>query len=145
MIVDTVERMHLYASVLPYAREIRACFLREDAAGMPCETRIKAYETRPDDARRFEVHDHTVDLMIGITGEEIIHLCGADELTPAEPLQGGGDGRKMDGAPRGHTVRLRPGLFIAIYPGEAHMVAGQTEKGVPGSVNKWVVKIPLGE
>ena len=107
MIVDTVERMHLYTSVLPFAEEIAQCFMTRNAAQAPCEVREKTYETKPDEARRFEVHAHTIDLMIGIQGEEIIHLCNPNELKEAEVLPNGADGRKLDGEPRGHAGGVR--------------------------------------
>ena len=81
--------------------------------------------------------------MIGFEGSEIIHICDQASLTPAEPLPNGADGMKMDGAPQGHAVQLLPGTFVAIYPGEAHMVGGQIVPGQAEPLHKWVVKVPL--
>lgn len=142
MIIDTIDRIGLYASVLPYAKELGERFLAQSTDAAPCEIRQKAYNTRADAQRRFEVHAHTIDLMMGISGEEVIHLCRPDELTPAEPLPNGADGQKLDGSPRGHAVLLRPNCFVAIYPGEAHMVGGQVVPGEAQAIRKWVVKIP---
>lgn len=145
MIMDTFERLPLYAELLPCAEELRAHAQTKDAEGLPFEVRFKAYETKADEKRRFEVHRRTIDLMMGFEGSEIIHICPEDELTPGELLPNGADGQKLNGAPRGTAALLKPGWFIAILPGEAHMVAGQVTPGETGSVSKWVVKLPSPE
>lgn len=143
MICDTMDRIALYEGVLPHAKEIAALFAAQSAEGASVEIRDKRYDTKPDAKRRFEVHAHTIDLMIGFEGSEIIHVCPQAELNPAEPLPNGADGMKMDGAPRGSAVVLRPGSFVALYPGEAHMVGGQMIPGRAEPLHKWVVKLPL--
>lgn len=143
MIIDTMERIALYDGILPHAKELAALYAAGSPEGASVEIRDKRYDTKEDARRRFEVHHHTIDLMIGFEGIEVIHICPMDELTPAEPLPKGSDGMKMDGAPRGHAVRLLPGTFVAIYPGEAHMVGGQVIPGEAAPLHKWVVKIPL--
>ena len=143
MIIDTMERIALYEGVLPHAKEIAALWQAQSAEGASIEIRDKRYDTKPDAKRRFEVHARTIDLMIGFEGCEVIHICPQADLEPAELLPNGADGMKMNGAPQGHAVQLRPGTFVAIYPGEAHMVGGQTLSGTAEPLHKWVVKIPL--
>ena len=143
MIIDTMERIALYDGILPHAKEIAALWQAQSAEGAAIEIRDKHYDTKPDAKRRFEVHARTIDLMIGFEGREIIHICDQANLLPAEPLPGGADGMKMDGAPQGHAVQLLPGMFVAIYPGEAHMVGGQVIPGISEPLHKWVVKLPL--
>ena len=143
MIIDTMERVALYEGVLPHAKEIAALWQAQSAEGATIEIRDKRYDTKPDEKRRFEVHARTIDLMIGLEGCEVIHICPQAELEPAEALPNGADGMKMNGAPQGHAVQLRPGTFVAIYPGEAHMVGGQVLCGTAEPLHKWVVKIPL--
>lgn len=143
MICDTMDRIVLYESILPNAKEIAALFAAQSSEGASVEIRDKRYDTKPDDKRRFEVHAHTIDLMIGFEGSEVIHVCPQEDLAPAEPLPGGADGMKMDGPPQGSAVRLRPGSFVALYPGEAHMVGGQITPGTAAPIRKWVVKLPL--
>lgn len=143
MIIDTMERIALYEGVLPHAKEIAALWQTQSVEGATIEIRDKRYDTKPDEKRRFEVHARTIDLMIGLEGCEVIHICPQAELEPAEALPNGADGMKMNGAPQGHAVQLRPGTFVAIYPGEAHMVGGQVLCGTAEPLHKWVVKIPL--
>ena len=143
MIVDTMDRIALYEGILPHAREVAALWAAGSPEGAPFEVRQKAYDTKPDSARLFEVHDHTIDLMCGVSGAEVIHVCPAGELEVGNPLPGGADGRKLIGGPRGSAVVLAAGTFVALYPGEAHMVGGQRVPGEAEPLSKWVVKLPL--
>ena len=142
MIMDTVEKLPLYEGLIPYAKELSERFRTRNTEGFSFEVRFKEYETKADDKRKFEVHRHTIDLMMCFEGEEIIHICSEKELQPGEPLPDGGDGMKLIGAPRGSAVVIKPGCFVAIFPGEAHMVGGRTTADESGSISKWVVKLP---
>lgn len=143
MIIDTMDRIALYEGILPKAKEIAALWAAKSPEGATMEVRQKAYNTKPDETRKFEVHDHTIDLMIGLSGSEIIHVCPASELEEGEPLPNGADGRKLIGGPRGSAVVLRAGHFVALYPGEAHMVGGQCVLGEAAPLEKWVVKLSV--
>ncbi len=105
------------------------------------EVRVKKYPTKDDDARLVEVHEHTIDLMVALSGREVIHLCDPAELTPGAPLPDGADGRKLQGAPRGLAFTLEAGHFLAIFPGEAHMVGGHPQTR-PDTIDKLVIKLP---
>ncbi len=150
MILDHVTALCRYVQALPgvgqFARPIEkfdeGSLARLEALGF--QVLRKRYDTRDDGARRFEVHDHTVDLMVALEGSEIIHLCDPADLRSAEALPGGADGRKLDGGPQGSAVLLRAGQFIAIMPGEAHMVAGHPD-GRPASIDKLVLKLAVEE
>lgn len=144
MILDTISRLPLYASQIPGAAQIAAAFHSQMPQSAPCEVREKSYALKEDEKRRFEVHFHTIDLMIAAEGAEVIHLCPAEQLIPAESLPNGADGRKLDGQPQGTSVLLEKGWFCAIFPGEAHMVGGKIQSNA-GSIAKWVVKVPCTE
>ena len=141
MILDKISRLPLYESLIPGAGQIAAAFLAHSPQAVPFEVREKSYAQKEDSQRRFEVHYRTIDLMIAAEGAEVIHLCPADRLVPAEALPNGADGRKLDGAPQGTAVVLEKGYFCAIEPGEAHMVGGKDVDN-PGAITKWVVKAP---
>lgn len=142
MILDLIARLPMYGSLIPGAEDIASAFAAQSPKSAPCEVREKRYAPRADADRRFEVHDHTIDLMMARDGAEVIHICPEDALTPAEALPNGADGRKLEGAPRGSAILLEQGWFCAIFPGEAHMVAGRPG-GAEGEIDKWVVKVPL--
>lgn len=147
MIHGSIEQLIDHRSALPgvdrtlHAMIKRGLTLHQafEAAGI--EVRDKAYPTRGDDRRQFEVHDRTIDLMVALEGEEVVHVCPAAELQPGMPLPDGADGRKLSGAPRGMAVPLKAGQFAAFFPGEAHMVAGHPAQG-PGAIHKLVIKLP---
>ena len=141
MILDSVLHLPLYEAQIPGAAQIADAFESAAPQETSCEVREKHYTLKDDAKRRFEVHYHTIDLMIARDGGEIIHICPMDRLAPAEALPNGGDGRKLDGAPQGTAVLLEQGYFCAILPGEAHMVGGKSG-GEEGSIDKWVVKVP---
>ena len=144
MITDRISNLSLYEPVIPGAKAIAKAFLSSDSGAAPCEVREKSYEQKEDSKRRYEVHFHTIDLMMAREGSEVIHVCPMDRLAAAEELPGGADGMKMDGRIQGSAVLLEEGYFCAIFPGEAHMVGGKTY-GNTSSVTKWVVKVPCTE
>lgn len=141
MILDTISSLPLYDTIIPGAGRIAAAYTSRRPGNAGVEVREKSYQTKLDENRRFEVHYRTIDLMVARNGCEIIHICPMEQLQPAEELPKGADGRKLDGAPQGSEILLKEGYFCAIFPGEAHMVAGQPD-GVETSIDKWVVKVP---
>lgn len=140
MILDLISRLPLYDTLIPGATQIAAAYFAKDPAAAPCEVREKSYATKPDAQRRFEVHQHTIDLMMARQGAEIIHICPQEDFTPAEALKD--DGCKLDGSVHGSAIVLNENYFCAIFPGEAHAVGGHVGNQ-PGSIDKWVVKVRL--
>ena len=86
MITDRMERIGRYAGVLPHATEIARLFRegKPESEAAPLEVRDKRYETKADEKRQFEVHAHTIDLMIGLARLPVpeIHLT-EEEPDPA--------------------------------------------------------------
>ena len=147
MIYDRVDRLIAHRSSLPLvdkainAMNSKGLNLVQAFEQAGVEVRQKQYSTRADENRLFEVHDHTIDLMVALSGSETVHLCAPEELAPGHPLPDGADGRKLLGGPRGLKVTLQAGHFLAIFPGEAHMVGGHPEGG-PDAIDKLVIKLP---
>lgn len=144
MIIDLISRLPLYEAQIPGAGRIAKAFEARKPEEAPCEVRRKSYPPKSPGQRRFEVHYHTIDLMMAGSGAEEIRLIPWKNLAPAEPLPGGADGRKLDGEPQGSAVTLEAGSFCAIFPGEAHMVGGPAGNA-PEGIDKWVVKVPAPE
>jgi len=140
LILDLISRLPLYNALIPGAVQIANSYFAQDPAAVPCEVREKSYATKADNQRRFEVHGHTIDLMMARHGAEVIHICPQEDFTPAEPLKD--DGYKLDGSIHGSAIVLKENYFCAIFPGEAHAVGGYVENH-PGSIDKWVVKVRL--
>lgn len=145
MIADSMDRIGLYAGIIPYAEKLQTRYLSGDMDGLPFEVRHKQYETKPEEKRQYEVHFHTIDLMIGLDGAETIDLAPMSALQPGAPLPNGGDGMKLVGNGRADVVRLEKRRFVAIYPGEAHRVGGQIVPGKAETLTKLVVKLPCPE
>ena len=145
MIVDSIKRLPLYADILPYAAELYQCSVSRSTGTLPFPVRDKQYSTKADTARKFEVHRKTIDVMLCFDGAEIIHICPEKNLTPDMPLGNGEDGMKLIGKPQGTALLLCAGYFVAIFPGEAHMVGGQRISGIAEPVSKWVAKLPAPE
>ena len=133
MIADSMERIGLYAGIIPYAEKLQTRYLSGDMDGLPFEVRHKQYETKSEEKRQYEVHFHTID------------LAPMSALQPVAPLSNGGDGMKLVGNGRADVVRLEKRRFVAIYPGEAHRVGGQIVPGKAETLTKLVVKLPCPE
>ena len=140
MILDLISRLPLYDALIPGATQIAAAFTAENPTAASCEVREKSYATKTDDKRRFEVHEHTIDLMMARHGAEVIHICPKEDFIPAEALKD--DGCKLDGPVHGSAIVLNENYFCAIFPGEAHAVGGIVD-AQPGTIDKWVVKVRL--
>ena len=141
MILDRIENLPLCEGLIPGAGRIAKAFRDGRAQDAPYEVREKAYATKDDADRLFEVHGRTIDLMIARSGAEVIHICPEAGMERIRPLPDGADGYKLASPPRGTAALLSEGMFCAIFPGEAHMVAGRAG-GKDGRVEKWVVKVP---
>lgn len=140
MILDLISRLPLYDALIPGAAQIADAYAAQVTTEVPCEVREKRYATKPDEQRRFEVHEHTIDLMMARHGAEVIHICPREDFTPAEALKD--DGCKLDGRIHGSAIVLKEDYFCAIFPGEAHAVGGHVDDR-QSSIDKWVVKVRL--
>ena len=93
MITDSMERIGLYEGIIPYAKELEARYRSGDTDGLPFEVRHKQYETKPEEKRQYEVHFHTIDLMVGLDGAETIDRAwagrDADQMGGEAALPGG--------------------------------------------------------
>ncbi|MCR4665847.1 MAG: YhcH/YjgK/YiaL family protein [Desulfovibrio sp.] len=93
--------------------------------------------------RRYEVHRCFIDVQFLTRGVEELAICSASSLSQPLPFDTARDiGFFEDRAEEDALIRLRPGLFCVIYPGEAHMpclLHGENRE----PVEKYVAKIPL--
>ena len=98
-----------------------------------------SYTPAPAETRQFEVHKRYIDIQFLESGEELVHI------THGKPEPGNFDeGKDCGFYPKGMepdaTVRLRPGFFCVIFPGEAHMPNVASTKA-PTPVDKRVAKV----
>lgn len=99
---------------------------------------MSEYTTRPASACRWEAHRHHLDIQCLAGGEERIGVVPAARLERG-PFDADADVAWLSGS--GDFLTLRPGQFVILWPGDAHMPG--VEAGAPGLVRKVVVKVSL--
>ncbi len=150
MLTGKVQPSSLYSLCLPHWEDILAFAdtaknLSPGSYQLECGVRVlvKSYDTKAPEQCRYESHRKTIDLMIGLEGEEYIYVLPAQQLTPSEE-QPERDAIKYHENPLLGRVLLSPGSFAAFFPGEAHGVGVWTQ-GEKQPLKKLVVKLPVEE
>lgn len=102
---------------------------------------VSTYEPKTEETAVYESHDIMADIQAVLAGDEYLDMF---------PLKGGekesmrDDGRDLvlyaDKPEYAARVRLVPGMFALLLPGEAHMPCIRASSG---TVRKIVVKIPV--
>ena len=154
MIVDRLEHLSRYGSVLPGMEEILVWISRTDLRTLPAgKTAISGglyvlrenYLTKPLEACVFEAHERYADLQIVLSGTEAFGYRPKDRKgysvkMPYDPEK---DVEKY-GVPALFTrVVLEPGMFALALPTDLHMPKLAVGESVP--VEKAVLKIRLSE
>ena len=97
------------------------------------------YETIPEEESFYEAHELYGDIHIMTKGCEKVCISRPDELTEFERIP-----ENDFVAYRGeaaHTMILRPGTFLVVFPGDAHKIKMQVDG--PEPVRKAVFKFKL--
>lgn len=94
------------------------------------------YDTIPEEEGFFEAHRRYLDLHIMLEGEERVDIAHPDGLTQFDHRD---DFYALRG-PADHTLILRPGWFLAVFPGDAHRIKLRTGPE-PQRVTKAVFKV----
>ena len=152
MILDNIKNSILYKSVLPGLESAlgRAASYtadnypggRVDIDGDDIFLLLNTYETHPLDTACFEAHRKYADVMYMIEGEETIYVKNTDALTRiTKPYDEAIDATiaELDGDAT--AVRLLPGMFILLLPGDAHAPGCHTD--ISHTVKKIIAKIKL--
>lgn len=101
---------------------------------------IDRYRTSPAAEKAWEAHRLKGDIQLLLAGEELCGFGALEGLTVTRPYDPIKDTEKYGPHPRpGPAIRLAPGRFAILFPGEAHQPGVQTDAG-PGEVIKVVVK-----
>lgn len=131
MIVDTLERLPLYAPPLRHLEKILD-FLAQDNAQPHADGRyelagddlfalVQAYTTKPVGDRLPEAHRRYTDLQVILAGREIIGWSLLERLTEhTEEFSKGGDIGFYTGEIL-TPVRLDAGMFALLFPNDAHL------------------------
>lgn len=158
MILDSVDRLPLYAALLPGAGRVLGFLGRRDLGDLPdgrveidggrLYASIESYAPRDADLSRFEAHRRHIDVQIlvgGDGGDGAFELCGvapARELSAVTPYDEAGDiffGRAAEAS----WIRVTRRRFAIFLPGDAHLPGRRPAGLVLPPVRKCVVKIPV--
>jgi len=101
---------------------------------------IDRYRTAPSADKAWEAHRLHGDIQLLLQGEELCGYGALDGLTITRPYDPAKDTEKYGPHPRpGPALRLVPGRFAILFPGEAHQ-PGVMSGPEPAEVVKVVVK-----
>ena len=94
-------------------------------------------ETSSDEGRLFEYHRRYLDIFVTVQGEERVDIATPGALTVTEQR---GDYWGCAGKAE-QSVRLSPGRFLVLFPGDAHRPGMAAEK--PEGISRIVFKIEI--
>lgn len=97
------------------------------------------YETLPEEECLYEGHERYGDIHIMLAGSEKVCISRPDRLTVVEEIPENDYAAYCGEAD--HTLILRPGSFLVVFPGDAHKIKMQVDG--PEQVRKAVFKFKL--
>lgn len=97
------------------------------------------YETIPEEESFYEAHERYGDIHIMLRGSEKVCISHPETLDRFEYTPEN-DFAAYRGAAQ-HTLILRPGTFLVVFPGDAHKI--KMHLGEPENVRKAVFKFKL--
>jgi len=114
---------------------------RYDFAGADIFALVMGYATRPPEAGLLEAHRDYVDIQMVLAGREgceCFPLAGLVPDCPYDPAKDVQFFRRPAAGPA--RLELQPGLFVALFPADAHLLSVQLGDQ-PEAVHKVVVKV----
>lgn len=150
MIVDTLDNWPLYPYPAPWQKAFAfIAALSPDAAdgeypivGREVFGIVWGYQTRPREDARYESHRKYMDIQTVLAGRESIACHQTDQLAVAAPYDDDRDIAFYRDQPARFHLQMPPGIFAALFPGDAHMPGLHPAETAAG-VKKVVVKIAL--
>ena len=150
MIFDVIERLELYAPVIPELRDVakelkREDFLTREDGTYYTESGIRyflqSFQSDPE-KDKYEVHDRFIDVQIVLTGREKLKATAYEIKLPENFKKENDFGSTMKVASENDMV-LTQGRFALLLPGEPHL-PGLSMSENHEDVRKAVFKIPFG-
>ena len=124
MLLDSIDRLHLYSDKIPHLKEALAK-LEEVKGAEPGRYEydggfilIQSGVCKHLETDEFEVHRKYVDVQCLFDGEEWFEWCDLSETEEGKPY----DEVKDKAAPKGYgsAMKLRPGMAVLFWPNDAH-------------------------
>lgn len=150
MIFDVIERLELYAPIIPGLRDVAKEMQREDFISREDGTYytdsgiryfLQSFQSDPD-KDKYEVHEKFIDVQIVLSGREMLKATTYESELPENFRKENDFGSKMEDNSENDMV-LTPGRFALLLPGEPHL-PGLSISQTPEDVRKAVFKIPFG-
>lgn len=148
MILDHLDNWRTYPGPAAWAEALHfVAGLGPDAAegdyairGSDIWARVSVYETWPLENSVLEAHREFVDIQAVLAGEEVQGCYPVRDLRVKTPYDPKADIEFFEHPAAYSTVwRLKPGLFSAFFPQDAHMSRGLV--AAPAPVRKVVLKV----
>ena len=149
MIIDRIENAPLYvglskrtAAALAYLRKTdfsRMPAGRSDLDGANLYALVQEYDSRPCDTACWEAHRRYIDVQYLVSGVERIGYAQLSSLQVTQAYDEKNDALLLSGD--GDFLLMRPGMFMVLWPEDAHMPGIAT--AAPAPVKKVVVKVLL--
>jgi YhcH/YjgK/YiaL family protein len=144
MIVDRIKHAAEYEDRLPGL--VRALEEIQSASAWdgPCRfpggyVMRQSGMTKPEDTDAFEAHRRYVDVFILAEGRETVLWNRLEEMESSGPYDPEKDKQPLRG--QGSALEMRPGMFCALFPSDAHSACRHTEGQPPAAYVKYVVKL----
>lgn len=98
------------------------------------------YDTRNEADCLWEAHRSYLDVHCILEGEELVNITDIANTTVTKEYDAAGDYGLFNGT-KEHTIHLKKGMFLVLYPNEVHQTAVVAES--VSSVKKIVFKIKV--
>lgn len=148
MIVDNLEQIFQYASLLPNIKK-----------GMQAINNFKSYEvgryefeggffmvqkgtTKKIEDGTFEAHRKYIDVQIVVEGAEEVAWHYLKDLEECIPYNAEKDSARYKGT-YDHVMKITAGMFYAAFPQDGHQPVSHTQE--PFTFTKIVMKLPVAE
>lgn len=146
MIIDKIENITFYQSVLPKLQEgldaIDALENKEigkyffDGGFFMVQEGV----TKPMEEGTYEAHRKYIDVQIILDGSEELAWKDLKDLTTAIPYNEEKDQERLDG-PKDNVMLISKGMFYAAFPHDGHKAISHTKE--QQSYRKIVLKLPV--
>jgi len=153
MIIDRIENAPLYVGLGKRIATALDYLGKTDFSRVPpgrCEidganlyALVQEYPTKPRETARWEAHRRYIDVQYLVSGVERIGYSPISSLQVIEAYDENKDALFLAG--EGDFLLMRPGMFMVLWPEDAHMpgiaVAAPATAGKPTPAKKVVVKV----
>lgn len=150
MIIDTIENLELYhpfddkkirriQEFLSHTAKTGPKEGRTDLCGEDLYALVQIYDTRPKEESVMEAHREYLDMQYIIEGEEYFYIHDASKCIVKENQTPDRDFIFLECGEPAVKVKASAGMFVLLFPQDAHMPCIQTEKRE--KVKKVVFKI----